>query len=209
MKEKCEYSFHESKPWTFELDSFIRAKEDYLASNSRYATRPPFLDLSLSDQSRNNVNRSSESINEIHYKRIRMEYKTWAVVRVVTMTLCLLGLLSVVLMFTSDVWNRIKDEERVVQTTIDVCVKEYLLNNCDQPLPALLHFCLEKDKCRSMKPFGQVMKLSKLFYVFSDALNSSFVILENRSILVIFLIGSLVVSRLAPSRNPAPIVMNK
>ena len=134
-------------------------------------------------------------IIKLHYKHKRMEYHTWAIIRLLVTVLVSSSLLIGTYLLFSDTRHQILAEEAIIKSEQEVCRQHFELNKCYDPLPALAAYCQEMNQCLSTVPRTRIRILQETLSVMANSINTLISKLELKSIITIFAIVLLFTSR--------------
>ena len=62
-----------------------------------------------------------------------------------------------------DIINKINFENSKIDLKKKLCKKEYILNNCDSPIPLIEKYCIQKEKCYKKK--NNKKKVFKILFI--------------------------------------------
>lgn len=157
---------------------FLKSQKDpeYLRKLKTFQNN--FFPESDSDQPMANIQSPGEGnrstpLKEIKQKKAEVDFRVWRFLRVAFAAFFWTTFCVIAFLFVFDVKNKINAEIERKRLEIQICQMEFAENRCDNPLPALKTFCLEREKCMVTDVHASVMKIKHIALVATEIINST------------------------------------
>ena len=171
-----EFKEEEDQPLVAEL--FLKSQKDpeYLRKLKTFQNN--FFPETYFDEPSPNIQNSRETsrlpvVKEIKQKKAEVEFRVWRFLRVAFAAFFWTSFCVIAFLLVFDVRNKINAEMERKRLEIQICQMEFAENRCENPLPALKTFCLEREKCMVTDVHASVMKIKHLALVVTEIINST------------------------------------
>ena len=111
-------------------------------------------------------------------------------------------------LFTWDLYSKYRREHQLAQLTISECRAEFIANRCDDPVPGVKELCLQKEICLMEEPHLIVGFLRVFRRMLIENINDTAQQISNRGLMVLGLAFLLVYGtyRLFPEKEESSLI---
>ena len=130
------------------------------------------------------VHRQSEAKRLKNLKK-KVDFSIWITFRYLFAIVFWIMVIFFAILFIKDAHGKIQTEIEKKRLETEVCQMEFRQNNCEDPLPALRTYCLEREKCLTTDPKLSVTRVRQVALVIAETINAAISHCELRTLIFI------------------------